>query len=204
MWSNFIPPSKYFLIWRLFSDKLFTDEHLKKWSFPFPSQCNLCHPSKESTQHLFFNCQYVSKIWFWLIFNLNFCICFYCLDDVWQVFKDKVILVSFSFSFVLSACSLARNNSKTTSHVNIHDFVYLKFFKVSLRPPKAPWILEVIWKPPLCGWIKINCEGASLNNHGPFASGGIAWNYDGNFFGSFASFLNVYNSLIVKLFGAMQ
>lgn len=63
--------------------------------------------------------------------------------------------------------------------------------------------MEVIWKPPPWDLIKINCDGASLNNLGPLACGSIARDFEGMFLGAFASFIGLANSLIAKLTGAM-
>lgn len=63
--------------------------------------------------------------------------------------------------------------------------------------------MEVIWKPPLWGWIKINCDGASLGNLGPYSCDGIARDFDEMFLGAFASFIGVFNSLIFELTSAM-
>lgn len=79
----------------------------------------------------------------------------------------------------------------------------LKHFKVTIKPPCAPKILEVIWKPPSWDLIKINCGDASQGNSGLSACGGITRDFDGRFLGTFASFIGVSNSLIAELNGVM-
>lgn len=76
----------------------------------------------------------------------------------------------------------------------MHDFEMLKYFKVIIQFLNAPKILEVIWKPPTCNWIKINCDRASLGNLGPSACGGITKDYEGHFLGDFSHILGVSNS----------
>lgn len=80
----------------------------------------------------------------------------------------------------------------------------MKAFKVKIQPTNTPRILEVIWKLPPFNWIKINCDGVSLVNLGPFVCGGIVRNFEGHFFEAFANFLGDSNSLIVELSCAMS
>ncbi|XP_058726803.1 uncharacterized protein LOC131598195 [Vicia villosa] len=97
---------------------------------------------------------------------------------------------------------MAGNSSTATSFVNMEDFVIIKRFNVNIRPPRAPNILEVIWKPPPKEWIKINCDGAAISS-GLAGCGGIVRNSDGIFLGAFASGLGEANSLTAELYGAI-
>lgn len=56
IWNKAIPQSKYFLMWRILLDKRPTDEHLINKGSKFPSICNLCNLTSESSQHLFMDC----------------------------------------------------------------------------------------------------------------------------------------------------
>jgi len=66
IWHASIPPSKSFLVWRLFHDKLPTDENLIKRGLQFPSICSLCGSNQETTSHLFLVCPFAISIWKWL------------------------------------------------------------------------------------------------------------------------------------------
>ncbi|XP_058776587.1 pentatricopeptide repeat-containing protein At1g63070, mitochondrial-like [Vicia villosa] len=110
--------------------------------------------------------------------------------------------VSSSISYILDAVSLAGNCSSVSSYINMEDFMIIKSFDVSIRPPRAPNILEVFWKPPPNDWFKINCDGAATLS-GPSGCGGIARNSDGAFLGAFASYLDGANSLTAELYGAI-
>lgn len=154
----------------------------------------------------------------WKVFNKSWseqCLLFlkvgiiFLLNTVWYVrncyiFKNKFVSVSSFISSILSACFVADNNAKVVSHLNMHDSFLLKFFKVVIKPPKAPRIIEVLWKPPSRIWIKINCDGASLNNPSVSACVGIIRNHDRNCVGAFAHFLSLSNSLIAELSGDMS
>jgi hypothetical protein len=39
-----------------------------------------------------------------------------------------------------------------------------KSTNVSIHPPKAPIIKEVIWQPPPLDWVKCNTDGACVGN----------------------------------------
>lgn len=103
----------------------------------------------------------------------------------------------------MAIVSIARSFVTYASHLSIRDFVIPNSFKVIIRPPKAPNIIEVIWNPPPRNWIKLNCDGASISPSGNSTCGGIARDNDGGFLEAFASFLGVSNSLIAKLSNAM-
>ncbi|XP_019435852.1 PREDICTED: uncharacterized protein LOC109342279 [Lupinus angustifolius] len=66
IWSISIPPSKSFVTWRLFNNRIPTDENLKTRGMALASICNLCWSNEESSTHLFFNCNFANSIWNWL------------------------------------------------------------------------------------------------------------------------------------------
>lgn len=71
IWNHFIPPSRFFLIWRVIHNKLPTDENLKLRGCTIVSICCLCGKSEESTQHLFFNCDFALSLWNWFSSTLG-------------------------------------------------------------------------------------------------------------------------------------
>jgi len=66
IWHASVPPSKSFLVWRLFHDKLPTDENLIKRGLQFPSVCSLCGSNQETTSHLFLDFPFAISVWNWL------------------------------------------------------------------------------------------------------------------------------------------
>lgn len=44
---------------------------------------------------------------------------------------------------------------------SINEFLILRCFSVAGHPDKAPLIKQIIWYPPLCGWIKCNTDGVA-------------------------------------------
>ncbi|XP_019431784.1 PREDICTED: uncharacterized protein LOC109338887 [Lupinus angustifolius] len=63
IWSPKIPPSKAFVTWRLYHDKMPTDEHLKARGLALGSICSLYKVNEESSEHLFFRCRFARTIW---------------------------------------------------------------------------------------------------------------------------------------------
>ncbi|XP_058742332.1 uncharacterized protein LOC131614798 [Vicia villosa] len=129
------------------------------------------------------------------------------LNTIWMArnkvrFQNNFCSVFSSISYITAAVSLAGNSSVASSFVNMDDFMIIKKFNVAIRPPRAPNIVEVIWKPPPRGWIKINCDGAVISS-GLSGCGGIGRNSDGVFLGAFASSLSGANSLTAELLGAI-
>jgi len=63
IWNSTIPPSKSLLIWRMFHNRLPTNENLISRGHCIPSIYNLCFKQPESTKHLFFECSFAKHIW---------------------------------------------------------------------------------------------------------------------------------------------
>jgi hypothetical protein len=66
IWNTAIPPSKSLLLWRLFHNKLPTDENLTLRGCNLPSICSLCLNQVESSLHLFLHCPFALSLWNWL------------------------------------------------------------------------------------------------------------------------------------------
>jgi hypothetical protein len=64
--------------------------------------------------------------------------------------------------------------------------------KISIHHSKAPRIIEVLWNPPLQGWLECNTDDTSLGNPGLAASACIFRNYKGENVGCFA--MNIGNA----------
>jgi hypothetical protein len=91
-----------------------------------------------------------------------------------QRFKDIKPSLNVVFTMVCSSVSLSCNVTSLSAGPSMSEFTILKFFKVNLHRPKAQRILEVIWQPPLNGWIKCNTDGTSLGNPGLSACAGFS------------------------------
>jgi hypothetical protein len=85
IWSIELPPSRSFLVWRLFHDKIPTDDHLKSRGCYVPSMCNLCSNHEETSFHLFFECWFAIRLWSWLAGCLNLTLQFTNMEDMWKL-----------------------------------------------------------------------------------------------------------------------
>jgi hypothetical protein len=81
---------------------------------------------------------------------------------------------------------MSGNNTSKSSSINMHEFSIMKALNVSIKPPRAPIIREVIWMPPLDTWIKINTDGSYVKNPRKAYTGGIFRNNTGICVGCFA------------------
>jgi hypothetical protein len=77
-------------------------------------------------------------------------------------FNDKVLNWRSEVNVVIAKVSLSSKNTLKASHISMDEFRILKACHVNIRLPIAPIIKEVIWYPPICPWIKINTDGASV------------------------------------------
>ena len=71
IWHIMIPPSKSLLVWRLFHNKLPTDDNLILRGCYIPSVCSLCCSTQETSQHLFLDCPFAVQLWSWFVSILN-------------------------------------------------------------------------------------------------------------------------------------
>ncbi|KAK2443569.1 hypothetical protein QL285_014658 [Trifolium repens] len=131
-----------------------------------------------------------------------------CVHFIWYArnqarFNDKKIHWKSIINLIIAAVSMSGNNSCLKAFSNIPDFMLLQKFHVKFKFGNAPRIKEVIWQPPIFNWIKCNCDGASLENTGFSACGGIFRNADSSFFGAYALNIGVSTSLKAELIGAM-
>jgi ribonuclease HI len=114
IWNIDLPPSKSFLVWRLFHDKLPTDEHLKSRGCYVPSMCNLCSNHEESSFHLFFECGFAIRLWSWLAGCLNLTLQFTNMEDMWKLcelnwsLQSKITIIAAIIN-LLNTIWLARN-----------------------------------------------------------------------------------------------
>ena len=83
------------------------------------------------------------------------------------------------------------------------NFVSSKLEKSTLKPPKAPSIIEVIWSPHFPSWIKVNTDRASTKNPVKASARGIFRNSEGICIGCFSPFLGNENALFAELVAAI-
>lgn len=76
---------------------------------------------------------------------------------------------------------LVGNNTNKLSSISMANFVFLKAFGVTIKPPRAPNIIEVLWTPHLPNWYKFNYDGAFRSITNETGYGRIFRNYKGDF-----------------------
>jgi ribonuclease HI len=104
-------------------------------------------------------------------------------------------------SLIIAHVSLAGNQTVLSTGSSIVDFQILKAFKVNNHPPHAPRIIEVIWHPPIIGWLNCNIDGSSLGNPDSSTYNGVFRNFNGNFLGCFAVSIGLAHVLKAELWG---
>jgi len=117
-------------------------------------------------------------------------------------FQDKNIHWKSSIAAVISNSTLFGNLSKTVASPSISNFVILKKFNVSLHPPRAPRIIEVIWQRPSPGWTKCNTDGSTNVNLS--SCGGIFRDSNSKLLICFGESTGIGNSLHAEISGAMR
>ncbi|XP_058753899.1 uncharacterized protein LOC131627089 [Vicia villosa] len=145
IWNKDILPSKAMTIWKLTVDKLPTDEQLMTGGRVMASLCSLCRSNSKNMRHLFFSCSFAMRPWNPVTFN-NI-----SHTDISTIIKIKTQI------------SCLGKNSNLCVSSSMDDFMLLKAFDISFRPPRAPSIKEVIWKPSPNGCLKCNYDGSFIH-----------------------------------------
>ncbi|OMO51393.1 hypothetical protein CCACVL1_29818 [Corchorus capsularis] len=152
VWKLNILPKLKFFIWECAHGILPTRELLAHRGLDDPSHCILCNNAQEYIHHLFKECPFAASIW-------N---------------KIGVGLPDIAFDH------LDKADGNTTFEVAC--FKAVEFFVVNGKTkilPIAP-IIQVSWKPPDQGWLKLNTDGSSLGNLGLVGSGSVIRDNEGN------------------------
>lgn len=146
----------------------------------------------------------------WIIMNKNWSpqckmvikACFInILNVIWfnrkqSRFQDKFLGWRPAINLIIAKVALSGNNTVKSSSISMQEFSILKACNVSVKPPRAPIIREVVWTPPLSPWIKINTDGACVKNPVKASIGGIFRNNEGCCVGCFAQSLGDGNALV--------
>ncbi|GAU50302.1 hypothetical protein TSUD_409180 [Trifolium subterraneum] len=117
-------------------------------------------------------------------------------------FNNKLTHWKSAISWISSNVTLAGNNTRSCSTGSIWEFSILKNFNVTIHPPKAPVIKEIVWQPPIANWVKCNLDGAS--NLTSSSYGGIFGNSDVDLLGCFAENTGLGPAFSAELTGALR
>jgi len=117
-------------------------------------------------------------------------------------FNDKVSHWRSAISVIISNTSLSGNLTTKKASSAMADFSILKKFNVSIHPPNAPQIIEVIWSPPNFNWVKCNTDGSATATSS--ACGGIFRDKHAKFLLCFAENTSLQNAYHAELMGAMR
>jgi ribonuclease HI len=131
------------------------------------------------------------------------------LHTIWIVrnkarFNDTMINWRSAVSMIIVNTAMSGNNTKKLSSNSIRDFTFLKSFKITIHHPKATYLKEVYWHPPLINWLKCNIDGASSGNPGNAACGGIFRNHESDFVYGFAEPIGDTTAYIAEMSGAIR
>ncbi|XP_043696583.1 uncharacterized protein LOC122647190 [Telopea speciosissima] len=180
---------------------LATDDKVRRRAVALASRCELCGVACESGTHIFLNCNYSSDVLreILLYFNeslngfptiqLLFSWWLTPLPKIWGPLKviicQQIWLernrrrydnIKRSHSQVVKMCFREVRDCTKTEGVmikSVHDLTLARMLRTpTARSPAKP-ILEVKWKHPPSGWLKLNIDGSSFGNPGSVGAGGI-------------------------------
>ena len=112
----------------------------------------------------------------------------------WTIWKlrndaafDRVIpTIGHAITWVWSSLREASFISTRRMNNSVANLIIIKNLNLKVNPPKAPRIVEVCWRGPLPGWIKVNTNGGAFGSSGFAGSAGLFSTYRGFVKGCFA------------------
>ena len=227
IWRPCIPPSHSFIFWRLMHKKLPTDEHLRSRGCTIVSICVLCYRSAETSEHLFFSCDYAVCLWCWLgaLLHCSFplqspeallsCVPAVCTSQLRDVYVSAIVHVlhtiwlarnEIRFGSCIIIVRMAQNQiivvvsmsgSQSTSYCIPTDTSLLENFHVSPSFRRFKEIILVVWKPPTTRWVKANTDGSLMQSSA--SCGCIFRDHKGTFLGCSASNLGTMSIFEAEL-----
>jgi ribonuclease HI len=138
VWNIAIPPSKSFMVWRLFHHKMPTDEILSIRGLQLPSVCSLCNKEAETTNHLFLHCPFSLALWNWLSSIINQMIDSSTISALWRITNGSwnpqcKIVVTATVIYIFNSIWTSRNNLRFKNiKPNINSIISLIIANVSL------------------------------------------------------------------------
>ena len=102
--------------------------------------------------------------------------------------------------------SLRKASSISTRQMNnfVVDLIIIKNLNVKVNPPKVPRIIEVCWRGPPPGWIKVNTDGTTFGSPGLAGSIGLFHTYRGFVKGCFAISIDIAYAFEVENVAAIH
>ncbi|PON88596.1 Ribonuclease H-like domain containing protein [Trema orientale] len=102
------------------------------------------------------------------------------------LFDNEIITMHSAIAFIW--CVMGESNliAKGPTRNSVEDLDILKCLHVQLKPPRAPRIVEVHWRVPPAGWLKVNTDSAACSNPGLAGCSGVFCTSRGFFKGIFA------------------
>ncbi|MCH80775.1 ribonuclease H protein [Trifolium medium] len=162
-------------------------------------------PSKSIWKH--FNC-FAAQLWAWLANIIQINIVTTSVISVFNICsrgwnQHCGFVISAAVISIFNAIWTCRNNLRFKGIIPNLNNVIGKAFKVDVHYSIAPRIIEIIWQPHVCNWLKCNTDGTSLGNPGQAACAGVFRNSHGEYMGSFAMNLGIANALYAEIMGVI-
>ncbi|XP_058741922.1 uncharacterized protein LOC131614340 [Vicia villosa] len=102
----------------------------------------------------------------------------FIIYQIWKArnmarFEDKLMPWQRCISNVAARAKLVGKLTAKNGDNSINNFSFLKKFDIAIHPRKLKVAVEVLWCPPIAGWIKCNIDGAAAGSPLLAANGGI-------------------------------
>ncbi|KAL6207455.1 hypothetical protein ACLB2K_018413 [Fragaria x ananassa] len=123
---------------------------------------------------------------------------------VWHA-RNKTRFNGKSFS-VASICHLILGHIRAANrlenglmHNSVQDLRIIKSFGAECQLRRAPRFIEVVWHPPVIGWVKINSDGAWKHAEGVGGFDAVFRDFKGHVLGAFSSNIDIPSSVAAEV-----
>ena len=120
------------------------------------------------------------------------------------LFENQVPSICHALSIIWTSIREANCLSSGSMANQVDELAILHTLHISCHPSKAPRIIEVLWKPPTLGRIKVNTDDAAFGCLGLAVFGGIFRNCRGFVHGCFVIPIGLAFAFEAKLVATIQ
>ncbi|XP_026428851.1 uncharacterized protein LOC113324776 [Papaver somniferum] len=233
LWNSYLHPSIASNVWKLIYGLYMDDEKMVSHGYDMVSQCCICENAEHNMHHLFWECDFSSNTWNWLVGTFQFAVPT-SFEDIWKSAINKSPLVQ--QVWITTACSTMKElwfqknrfffdnikpnissfNNRIMKMVfeggmritwskwnHIYDLNLITFFNMSPRKSKIQFIKPCYWFAPEADFTLFYCDGASLENPGAGGLGVVVRNHLCRVMGAISGGLGTATNYIPEVYAVV-
>ncbi|XP_058783929.1 uncharacterized protein LOC131658677 [Vicia villosa] len=192
-WDKDTTPAHSIFVWRLFHNRIPTDENFA-----------LSIPISDLVDCL----KVLSLDWSPQALTVIKASISFSLYQIWQArnihrFENKAIHWKTCCSNIAARAKLVGKLTSKKTNNSLRSFSFLKALDILLHPCNQLATRDVLWCPPVCGWVKCNIDGVANGSPMVAAYGGIFRDDKTHHICSFSAFLREGSPVYAEFMAAI-